>query len=338
MEYIMPLYIDSKFVNLLSPKLERFTRKSENLWNFRCPVCGDSQKNKLKCRGYIYRQKSNLFYTCHNCGESTTFSNFLKSIDKNLYKQYQLESYKEQNSGVVARPDFSIAKSKPVFHKKTQINLPNISELDKTHSARIFVERRKIPVDRWKDLYYANDFQKFVKEIIPEYEKKLIAEEPRLIIPFYDEKKNLLGFQGRALLNSKIRYITIKLSDDNLKVYGLDKVDKSKPIYVVEGPIDSLFLPNAIAAMDASLYSVISSVGNNDYIFVYDNESRNKEVCKHMKKTIDMGMKICIWPKSIKEKDINDMVLAGLSPQSIIDSNTFSNHRAMLEFSTWNKI
>jgi hypothetical protein len=334
----MSLYIDMKFVNLLSPKLERFVRKSDSLWNMRCPVCGDSQKNKTKARGYIYRQKSNLFYSCHNCGTSISFGNLLKTLDKTLYREYQMERFKNESSGNVAVPDFTLASTKPIFKKKSQINLPTIAELNDDHSAKLFVKKRKLPTDRWNDLYYANDFQLFVKSILPEYDKNLIAEDPRLIIPFYDENKVLLGFQGRALSNSKIRYITIKLADDNIKIYGLDRLDKTKRIYVVEGPLDSMFLNNCIAAMDASLYNVISSVGNYDYVFCFDNEPRNKEVCKHMKKTIEMGKNICIWPKHILEKDINDMILAGRSVQSIIDTNTFNNHRAMLEFATWNKI
>jgi len=334
----MSLYIDMKFVNLLSPKLERFTRKSDSLWNMRCPICGDSQKNKMKARGYIYRQKSNLFYSCHNCGTSISFGNLLKTMDKSLYKEYQLERFKNESSGNIPKPDFSFVKFQPVFNKRIKIDLPSVEQLNEDHTARLFVSKRKIPKDRWNDLYYANDFQLFVKSLIPDYEKKLVAEDPRLIIPFYDENKNLLGFQGRALSNSKIRYITIKLSDDNIKVFGLDKLDKTKRVYVVEGPIDSMFLDNSVAAMDASLYNVSLTLGQLDYVFVYDNESRNVDVCKHMKKTIELGKNICIWPKHIKEKDINDMVLAGHSVQSIIDNNTFNNHRAMLEYATWKKI
>jgi len=335
----MSLYIDKKYISLLAPKLDKFRQKSEYLWNFRCPVCGDSQKNKLKMRGYIYRRKSDLFFTCHNCGAGHSFGNLLKMVDRSLYSQYQMERYKNESAGNTAKPDFSMLMEKPVFNVEKKINLPTIESLPKTHAARGYVKDRKIPEERWSDLYYAEDFELFVKEILPDYDKKLYAE-PRLVIPFYDEKNILLGFQGRALVNSKVKYITIKLSDDNLKVYGLNRIDKSKKIYVVEGPIDSMFLDNSLAMMDASLYNVISSVGNYDYVFIYDNEPRNKDVCKHMQKTILMGKSICIWPKHIEAKDINEMVLKGRPPaaiQSIIDSNTFSLLKAQLEFGSWSK-
>jgi hypothetical protein len=249
-----------------------------------------------------------------------------------------MERYKNESHGNVPKPDFSELKKKPDFSKKLRIDLPSIEDLNVDHSAKLFVSKRKIPKDRWIDLFYANDFQQFVKTIFPEYDKKLIPEDPRIIIPFYDENKNLLGFQGRALSKSKVRYITIKLSEDNLKIYGLERLDKTKKVYVCEGPIDSMFIDNCVAAMDATLYNVSLALGQLDYVFLYDNEPRNKDVCKHMKRTIELGKNICIWPKNIQEKDINDMVLAGHSVQSIIDSNTFKDHRAMLEFTTWKKV
>ena len=335
----MSLYIDKKYISLLAPKLDKFRQKSEYLWNFRCPVCGDSQKNKLKMRGYIYRRKSDLFFTCHNCGTGHSFGNLLKMVDRSLYSQYQMERFKNESAGNTAKPDFSMLMEKPVFNTQKKINLPTIESLPITHDARHYVKDRFIPKERWSDLYYAEDFDLFVKDIFPECDKKLYAE-PRLVIPFYDEKNILLGFQGRALVNSKVKYITIKLSDDNLKVYGLDRVDKTKKIYVVEGPIDSMFLQNSLAMMDASLYNVISTVGNYDYTFVFDNEPRNKDVCKHMQKAITMGKSVCIWPKHIAAKDINEMILKGTSPamiQGIIDSNTFSLLKAQLEFGSWSK-
>jgi transcription elongation factor Elf1 len=336
----MSLYIDRKYVSLISPRLERFHQKSEYLWNFRCPICGDSHKNKLKMRGYLYRRKSDLFFSCHNCGASSSFGNFLKIVDRSLYSAYQMERFKEESGGNVAKPDFSAVKGLPIFEKKVDITLPSIESLPDTHAARGYVKDRKIPKEKWNSIYYAEDFEAFVKEVLPDYDKTLYAE-PRLVLPFYDEKNILLGFQGRALVNSKVKYITIKLSDDNKKVYGLNTLDKSKKTYVVEGPIDSLFLQNSIAMMDASLYNVVSSVGNLNYTFIYDNEPRNKDIVKHMQKTIDLGKDICVWPDLFKNcKDINEMVNKGFSPsliQALIDQHTYSGLRARLEFEKWRK-
>lgn len=294
----------------------------------------------MKTRGYIYRRKNDLFFSCHNCGASHTFGTLLKLTDKSLYSAYQLECYSDGTATKVKKPDFSFAKTQTVFSKKVKINLPSIEELPDNHVAKTYVKERKIPEKYFSQLFYSQNFHDFVKEMLPSYEKNLY-DEPRLVIPFYDEDNNLLGFQGRDLLKSKIKYITIKLTDDNKKVYGLNHVDKAKRIYIVEGPIDSMFLENSLATMDASLLSIISSVGNHDYVFVFDNEPRNKDIVKHMTKTIELGKNICIWPNHIQQKDINEMISSGLTSaaiQSIIDSNTFSNHQAMLEFATWKKI
>jgi predicted RNA-binding Zn-ribbon protein involved in translation (DUF1610 family) len=334
----MSLFIDKKFVSLVSPKLERFKQKSEYLWTFRCPICGDSHKNKLKTRGYFYRRKSDLFYTCHNCGTSLSVGNFLKAIDPSLYREYQLERYKNESTGNVAKPDFSMAKEKPVFAKK--INLPTIASLSDNHPAKVYLLKRKLPADRLRDIYYADDFAAFVKEIHPDYDKTVYKEQ-RIIFPFYDVDNELLGFQGRAIGDSKIKYITIKLDEENAKIFGANKVDPDKRIYVVEGPIDSMFLQNSVATMDASLYNVSLLLGNHDYVFIHDNEPRNAAIVKHMAKTISQNKNIFIWPQDIVSKDINDYILTGATSseiQSIIDKNTFQGLRAKLEFERWRKV
>lgn len=334
------MYIDKKYVSLVSTKLERFKQKSEFLWNFRCPICGDSHKNKLKTRGYFYRRKSDLFFQCHNCGTSLSIGNFLKTIDKSLYREYQLERYKNESAGNTAKPDFSWAKVKPVFDTAPKINLPTIDSLPEEHAAKQYLLKRKISREHLKTIYYAASFKAFVLEMLPDYEKTLY-DESRIIFPFYDQNKKLLGFQGRAVSESKIKYITVKMDEDFTKIYGLDRVDLTKRIYVVEGPIDSLFLQNSLATMDASLYNITLLLGNYDYVFIHDNEPRNSAITKQMAKTISHRKNIFIWPQNVVAKDINDWILTGATPseiQSIIDTNTFNDLRAKLEFDRWRKV
>ena len=334
------MFVDIKFITFVALKLRNFKQKKQYLWNFSCPMCGDSKKNKFKARGYFYRTKTNINYICHNCGSSMSLGNFIKSLDPHLYSQYQLEKYKNESHSNVARPDFSMAQEKPVF-SKSKINLPKLSDLEVTHPVRVYAESRKIP--RLNELYYAEDFRSFALSMFPETSsgiKKLHANDQRIVIPFYDEQNILQGVQGRTISNSKIRYITLKMAEDSKKVFGLNKVDFSKTIYVVEGPLDSLFLDNCIAPMDAALYSVIQTVGNYDYVFVFDHEPRNKEIVKHMSKAVKIGKKICVWPATIKSKDINDMILSGMTSdqiKSIIDSNTFSDLKAQLQLQLYKK-
>ena len=334
----MSLYIDRKFVSLVSTKLEKFKQKSEFLWNFRCPICGDSHKNKMKTRGYFYRRKSDLFFTCHNCGTSLSIGNFLKTIDPSLYREYQMERFKNESSGNTKAPDFTLAKTKPVFRKK--VELPTINSLPEDHVAKQYLLKRKIPRDRLDDIYYASSFKEYIMAGVPGYEKTLY-DEPRIVIPFYDEEKNLLGVQGRAIDDSKIKYITIKTHEDNKKIFGLDKVDLTKRIYVVEGPLDSMFLQNSVAMMDADLLKVVTILGDKDYVFVYDNEPRNSAITRQMEKTIQHKKNIFIWPLDIVSKDINDYILTGGTAaeiQAIIDNNTWFDLRGKLEFERWRKV
>lgn len=339
---IMTLYIDRKFVSLVSLKLDNFVQKKDFLWNFKCPLCGDSKKSKTKARGYFYRKKSNISFICHNCGSSMSLGNFIKTMDSILFSEYQLERYKEESHSNVSKPDFSWAQEKPIFKKTTKINLPKLSELNDTHPAKQYAFARKLP--KLDELYYADDFKSFALSVFPETSsgiKKLSDNDKRIVIPFFDEKNILQGVQGRTITDSKIRYITLKITQDSKKVFGLNKVDFSKTINVVEGPLDSLFLDNCIALMDSTIYSAIQTVGDHDYVFIFDNEPRNKEIIKQMSKAITTGKKICIWPSHIEHKDINDMIISGMTKdqiQYIIKQNTFTDLKAQLQFQQWKKV
>ena len=337
----MSVFIDRNFLLQVSPKLQRFTKKKDDLYNFRCPLCGDSQKNKLKSRGYIFRKKNDYFYMCHNCGVSTTFYNFLKQVDPNLLQEYQLERYKNGETGNnnYPKPDFEEYKQETPKFKKS-LELLSIDSLPEAHYAKMYVQQRRIPETFWSQLYYAEDFAAFIQNLGIE-NASLKEKDSRLVIPFYDKEKNLVALQGRALSESKLRYITLKLHDDNKKIYGLDRIDEDKLIYVVEGPIDSMFLENAVATADSNLESITNVLDKSKVALVFDNEPRNKEIVAKMEHAIDNHFNVVIWPEMIEKKDINDMVLDGFSPdeiQDIIDNNTFVNLRAKMEFVNWKKV
>jgi len=326
---------------MVSPRLQRFAQKKTDLYNFRCPICGDSEKNKTKSRGYVYRKKNDYFYMCHNCGLSTTFYNFLDKVDSRLIKEYALERYKDGETGHnnYKKPTFDEFKSKPVF-KKVKINLESIESLPDGHYAKEYVKGRKIPQEHYKELYFAPDFKKFVESL--EVEKEGLKEEdPRLILPFFNENKELVAIQGRSLGESKMRYITIKLHEDGQKVFGVDRIDQEKMIYVVEGPIDSLFLDNAVATADSNLESITKIYDRSKVTLIYDNEPRNKELVKIIDRSIENHFNVVIWPEMIDSKDINEMILDGFSPdeiQDIISKHTFVNLRAKAEFVNWKKV
>ena len=337
----MSVFIDRQFLLRVSPKLQRFAQKKDDLYNFRCPLCGDSQKNKTKSRGYIYRKKNDYFYMCHNCGAGTNFYNFLEKVDPTLIKEYALERYKNgyNNRSNHVEPDFQEIKQEAPKFKKA-LELPSIDTLPEAHFAKVYVSQRRIPETFYSQLYYAEDFASFIQSLGIEKEN-LHKNDKRLVIPFYNKEKELVAVQGRSLGESKLRYITLKLNDDNHKVFGMDRIDEEKMIYVVEGPIDSMFLDNAVATADSNLESITSIYDKSKVVLVFDNEPRNKEICKKIDEAIEKHFNVVIWPEMIESKDINDMVLYGFSPdeiQDIISRNTFVNLRAKAEFINWKKI
>jgi transcription elongation factor Elf1 len=339
---IMTIYIDRKYIQLLSPKLNRFSRKNDDLFNFRCPVCGDSQKNKYKARGYVFRKKNDLFYRCHNCSVGMTISNLVKYVDVNLHKEYIMERYKAGDSGHsnYEKPKVLTDFILPKF--KIKLDLDTIESLSNNHYAKSYLLNRKIPKPFLNELYYAPDFRKFIDNLIPNHGKNLKENDPRIIIPFHDKDKNLIAVQGRALeADSKTRYITIKIDEHSPKIYGLDKMDKNKKIYIVEGPFDSMFIPNAIAAAGSNLTDLGRFVDINSSVIVYDNQPRNKDIVRQLSTTIESGYNVCIWPNNMMLKDINDMILDGMNISEIlyiIDHNTFSGLEAKFRLQSWKKI
>jgi len=319
---------------MVSPRLSLFTKKKADLFNFRCPYCGDSKKRKNKARGYLFKIKNDFVYKCHNCGVGRTFSNFLKDQDTFLHDQYVMEKFKDGRTGkgtTVPNPKFNFKA--PVF-RKNGINLEKISDLNTSHPAREYLEKRGI-----KDLdyfYYCPKFKAWTNE-----QKKTFdncrQDSPRIIIPFRDKDGKLFGYQGRSLApTAKMRYITIMLDEDKPKIFGQDRINDKEPVYIVEGPFDSTFIQNSVAMAGSDVD--IRTFGWSDHIWIYDNEPRNREIVARISKSIDRGDKVVIWPKNIQQKDINDMHLARHDVQTLVESNTYQGLTATLKFNDWKKV
>ena len=320
--------VDSKYIGLVSSRLQKFKKVKADLYNFRCPICGDSQKNKNKTRGYFYVVKNNTNFKCHNCGASLSFNNFLKKIDTTLYKQYTLEKFKEGHTGrsfVVDEPEFKFKK--PIFKKK--VDLPKASE---SEVAREYLLKRNLNPEKF---YFADKFKQWTNTQKQTFDT-IGRDEQRIIIPMYDRDKNLIGFQGRSLIPNPVKYITVMLEEEAPKIYGLETIDDQLPIYVVEGPFDSTFIDNSVALCGSD--GDLGYLQGSDLIFVYDNEPRNREIVGRIERCIERNQKVVIWPSNIIEKDINDMVLAGHDVMSMLKLNTHSGLEAKVKFNTWKKI
>ena len=257
-------FLDVKYINLISPRLNLFSRKKADLYNFRCPYCGDSQKRRNKARGYLFKIKNDFVFKCHNCGMGRTLSNFLKDQDSFLHDQYVMEKFKEGRSGkgtTVPTPKFNF--SEPKFVKR-DTDLQKISDLNISHPARVYLEQRGI-----KDLeyfYYCPKFKEWTNKQKKTFDT-LRQDSPRIIIPFKDKQGNLFGYQGRSLApKAKIRYITIMLDEEQPKIFGQDRINTDEPIYIVEGPFDSTFIKNSVAMAGSD--ADIRSFNWSDHIWI----------------------------------------------------------------------
>jgi len=320
--------VDSKYIGLVSSRLQKFKRVKSDLYNFRCPICGDSTRNKNKARGYIYAVKNNTNFKCHNCGASLSFNNFLKEMDPTLHKQYTLEKFKEGHTGrgfVVEAPKLEFKK--PVFKKS--LNLPKASEVP---AAKEYLERRKLDPQKF---YFAHKFKEWTNTQKVTFDT-IGRDESRIIIPMYDRDNNLIGFQGRSLVPNSVKYITVMLDEEAPKIYGLNEVNEQLPVYVVEGPFDSTFVNNSVALCGSD--GDVRCLEGSSVVFVYDNEPRNREIVNRISKCISRGERVVIWPSGIVEKDINDMVLSGLNVMDVLKSNTYSGLEAKIKFNNWKKI
>ena len=334
----MSLYIDQKYLSLISNKLPLFKKKKDHTYNCRCIICGDSAKKKNKARGYFFSHKTNMFYKCFNCDVSMQFATFLKKLDETIYNEYRMESYSDKNIGNVNTMVFEQPKFKSKPQKLLDDIVVSLSELDKEHEAVKFANSRNIPVNKFKDIYYIDEIKKIVK-LNSDYETSIRSTEPRLVFPFYDEDKNLTAVTCRAIRGEALRYITVKLHDDKPLIYNLNSIDPQKIVYVVEGPIDSLFIDNCIAVAGLSMNRIKNlKIVKNNLVIVHDNQPRNKEVCNVIEKTISEGYNCVIWPQTIEQKDVNEMVNFNINVVRVIKENTFSGLQAKVKFVGWKRI
>lgn len=335
---LQTLWVEKKYCNFLSPTLRNFSVKKQNPFraNFSCPICGDSNTNRRKARGWFIEHKGSVFFKCFNCGTSMSFHDFIKRQDYPLYEEYNVEIFLEKNYHREHQVQYTENVSTDTDWNKYLRALKKISQLKYDHPAKKYILNRKIENYWHSKIYYCPKFANWVNSMIPNKLSE-IKDTPRLIIPLLDENKKMFGFLGRSFDHKdKQRYITIML-EDVVKIFGLDTVNKTETVYVVEGPIDSMFLPNAIAMVGADL-KLDSRF--SDPVYIFDNEPRNVEICRRIDKKIKDNYKVCIWDRSFTGKDINDMILNGADQEHIkivIDKRTFRGLEAKVEFNKWKK-
>lgn len=333
----MMLYLDVKYLKQVSYRLERFKVQKDtgNTFqsNCRCPICGDSQTNTKKARGYFYSASNHLLYKCHNCNVSLPFGQFLKQLDYNAWQEYRLEQFKHNQE---LNPTPVKVYEKISYNPRLLNGLQRVDLLNDDHPARTYIRNRKIPKEHWKLFYYADKFYEWANTNTDKFKDMHTPDHPRIIMPWYSADGNIFAYQARAMGNETPKYYSIVLDKSVPRVYGLDRVDWSKPIYCLEGPIDSLFIPNAVAVGTSALY--MFETDKQEVIYVSDNENRNKEILKVYNKLIKLGKNVFIPPDNYQWKDINDSVLNNFDIISCINDNVYNGLRAISRLSEWKKV
>lgn len=324
-------YIDKKYILILSNYLTLFSDNGNEVYNFRCPYCGDSKKNKFKKRGYIVydKKKNGYFYKCWNCGTVRNLASFIKDQRPALYNEYRKDKFSSNftKPAKVEVPDFS---TKPKFN--TDIGTKLIRTLtpatDNT-KAYDYCKGRMLPQDKIDTLYYTDDITKITSQL-DNYKEKRFRANDALVIPF--RQTGVITHLQLRILDNKdsFKYVTIELNDTYEKVYGMDEVNPNECVYVFEGPIDSMFC-NGIALAQGALHKKSSFLKSHfkKYVFVYDKDFvNNKDILASMQKCISMNEKVVLYDKTIlnsSAKDLNDIVKMGLVTDitKYLENNTY---------------
>jgi len=340
------LWLERKYLSQVVSLLDMAKWKNENTLNHRCPYCGDSTKNQYKARGYHFVIEQSFVYKCHNCGKTTSSINFLKENFPVVHKEYIKEWLKESGKGkrktkILSSNEFKFTPQTDLLNMSVE-NLKAVAFPARERSvARDYLQERGIPNEKIDKLWFVDNAQS-LSHLSRKYRDRVLGNDPRIILPFFLENGELVGISGRAINDSPLRYLTMRFRDDVPLIFNIDEVDKSKTIYVTEGPIDSLFLPNAIAVAGSDFKKIDDSI-KEKAILIYDNEPRNKQIIQKIEEVIDLGYSVCIWnDKRISGcKDINDMIQSGLTSEEvvgIINSCTYTGLSAKLKLTEYKKI
>jgi transcription elongation factor Elf1 len=340
----LALWCEEKYLRLLSPLLEQFKQRQQHTFNFRCPLCGDSERTRTKTRGYVFPKGDMLMFKCHNCGMALPFPALLKRVSPTLYNDFMMEKLKDSRPPVPSAP---VMKMEP----RMFVSTPAVCDLDKLtsipdghplRSIRTYIKGRNVPDMALGRLSGTVKAYTWLLPLVGEEKAKKVKDDvPYLVLPFKLEDRSWFGCQLRAV-NEK-NYITFRWAQEPLKVFGLDSWTPKLPTYIVEGPIDSLFVPNTLAICGSDLWTgtqILEERGilspDNKRVFIWDNEPRNLEVCRHIQNAIRMQESVVIWPSGFP-KDINDMVLSGIDVMDTIQTHTFQGLKAELEFEAWKR-
>lgn len=324
---------EEEFILDASVYLRNF-KKIGSKYQCSCNLCGDSKKDPKKARGSIYMYQGDWFFNCYNCGKSLIFYKWLQTINEELYKKYLSANFSKRNRKRKYRHK---PKQDEPFTVTDDILRP-LTFITEAPEAYQYLKDRMLPENMILKFYYTANFKRYVNfYITPDKYSNTEYPDPRVVLPFYDAKKRFLGIQGRSLRkDAKLKYLSIKTAPERIQFkWGMDRIDFSKSVFVLEGPIDAMFIDNAVGFASANLYTVR---GLTNPILVYDNEPYNTQIVDQIEKSIDKGFDVVIWDKKNPYKDVNEMLLNGMQINvESLKKMSISNLQAKLKFNEWKK-
>lgn len=338
--------IKGKIQNILNQKFakDNYIKRKIDVYhdrlNFSCPCCSDSRTDNRKKRGNLYLDS--LSYHCYNCGEHMgvnallhRFGEDLSNEDKIVVHNIQQTSKKferrvsSQSSMSMTLLD-KLAIPKMILFKQLGIISPY-----KNQVVSDYLKSRMIDIRDWK--YFAfnpKSNELYILNITPS--DRVIGYQIRQLDPnsvkarylsrrltkIYSEvfNKDISGIVERLLLQEPLgqKYIDEEDGIDNIVanldrlsgIFNIMNVSMSKPLTILEGPIDSLAIDNSIALQGASkqLEGFFDEVENVRYLF--DNDKTGKQMSlKKLKehKTVFLWGMYLENQKNIKVKDVNDL-------------------------------
>jgi DNA-directed RNA polymerase subunit RPC12/RpoP len=335
--------IDSLYVLEISSGLFRFSRSGPDRFNFRCPYCGDSDKDKTKARGNLKRSikhPGELSYMCFNCGKQCLFSTILKDHFPDVYRAYALEKFSgikrdkpeddfwNESSKIVEMPKFK-KKLSPADH------FDKMSVLHWSHPARVYCDNRGIEESQLDRIWWTDSFWKTCGAIGTE-SKIPDRDEGRIVFPLIDPNEGMIGVQGRSIGKSKLRYATIQFKPGQM-VYGRERIVSTSATIALEGPFDTFFVHNSVAICGAQN----TDESLNGYTWYLDQEPRNQQIVRKMRQLAEKGNKITLMPEKYLERDPNELHLElNLSRSEITElalRHSYQGIEALLKLASWKR-
>lgn len=336
------LFLQRTYADQLASRIEGWAVQSYSPYraNFRCPICGDSQKNKRRKRGYIIENPGYLIYHCHNACGTIGFESYLKEHQSDLYAMYRLDLLKQMGASEENTYKKQEEAVTPYIELNDDIDLPIFTTND---SAYRYITSRKISEEFWDDIFYTEQFYKYVNTEVRGMFESSVADQidERIVLPMRWFNGEVFGVIGRALkFDNPMRYLTIKFDDNKPKLFGLDRIDRFEDIYCLEGAIDSYFVDNSIA-MAGTDGNPLEVFNKNQVVIALDNQPRDQFVLAKYEKYIEMGMRMVIWPNHIKGKDPNQMILnqevTKKQLNKLVRDNTFDGVMLRIKFNSWRR-